>query len=85
MLEMIDKDTFLNDVAIRSFRDQADRDYILARISYRNEFYCQYHWSGLQAIEKYIPNKLENAIFIAPENYRLFGFLESPQYRVKSD
>lgn len=45
---------FLNDVAIRCFREQADRDYIIARLSYRREFYCQYHWNGLQAIEKYI-------------------------------
>ncbi|HEO1342706.1 TPA: HEPN domain-containing protein [Legionella pneumophila] len=47
-------DTFLNDFAIRSFRSQADMDYIMARCAYRKGFFGQYHWSGLQAIEKYI-------------------------------
>lgn len=51
---MIAENTFLNDFAIRCFRDQADQEYILARISYRKRFFSQYHWSALQAVEKYI-------------------------------
>ena len=37
-----------------SFRDVADRDYISARILFRNGLYEQFQWSGLQAIEKYL-------------------------------
>jgi hypothetical protein len=49
----MDIDAFLNDYAIRCFRDQADRDYIVSRMAYRARLYSQFHWSGLQAIEKY--------------------------------
>lgn len=44
----------LNDFAIRCFRDVADQDYIAARLSYRARLIPQFHWSGLQAIEKYL-------------------------------
>jgi HEPN domain-containing protein len=44
----------LNSFAIRSFRDVADQDYIAARMSYRTALYSQFHWSALQAVEKYI-------------------------------
>lgn len=44
----------LDDVARRSFRDQADRDYMVARMCYRQEFEQQFLWSALQAIEKYL-------------------------------
>jgi HEPN domain-containing protein len=50
----MEKDAFLNDVASRSFMEQADKDYILARLAHKNELFSQYHWSGLQALEKYI-------------------------------
>jgi hypothetical protein len=43
----------LNDFATRSFRDVADKDYILARLAYRNGLFPQFQWSALQAIEKY--------------------------------
>jgi hypothetical protein len=44
----------LNDFAIRSFRDVADSDYIVARMSYRAGLISQFYWSSLQAIEKYL-------------------------------
>jgi len=44
----------LNSFATESFRDQADRDYILARLACRHELFPQFLWSSLQAIEKYL-------------------------------
>jgi HEPN domain-containing protein len=44
----------LNDFAIRSFRDTADQDYIAARLAYCSELVTQFHWSALQALEKYL-------------------------------
>lgn len=44
----------LNDFATRSFRDVADMDYIAARMSYRAGLVEQFHWQGLQALEKYL-------------------------------
>ena len=47
-------DSLLNDFAIRSFRDVADHDYIAARLAYRANLFIQFHWSSLQALEKYL-------------------------------
>ncbi|RRQ22220.1 HEPN domain-containing protein [Thiohalobacter thiocyanaticus] len=47
-------DALLNDFATRSFRDTADMDYIAARMSYRAGLVEQFHWQGLQALEKYL-------------------------------
>ena len=47
-------ETLLNDFANRSFRDTADQDYISARMSYRAGLMEQFHWQGLQALEKYL-------------------------------
>ena len=47
-------DALLNDFALRCFRDSADQDYIAARMSYRAALIPQFHWSGLQAVEKYL-------------------------------
>lgn len=44
----------INSVATQSFRDQADRDYILARLACKHELYPQFLWSSQQAIEKYL-------------------------------
>lgn len=44
----------LNSFATQSFRDQADRDYILARLACRYELFPQFLWSSQQAIEKYL-------------------------------
>ena len=43
-----------NDFIHRSFRDQADCDYIAARASNKIDLFDQFLWSGLQAIEKYL-------------------------------
>lgn len=43
----------INSFAQRSFRDNADRDYILARMAYRTQLYPQFLWSSLHALEKY--------------------------------
>jgi HEPN domain-containing protein len=47
-------DADLNNFAIRSFRDTADQDYIAARLACRAGLIPQFHWSALQAIEKYL-------------------------------
>jgi hypothetical protein len=44
----------LNDFARRSFRDVADHDYVAARMCYRARLIPQFHWAGLQALEKYL-------------------------------
>jgi HEPN domain-containing protein len=44
----------LNSFATQSFRDQADRDYITARLACRYELFPQFLWSSHQAIEKYL-------------------------------
>lgn len=46
-------DRRLNSFAYRSFRDPADGDYISARMCCRVGLTSQFHWSALQAIEKY--------------------------------
>ncbi len=51
---MADIKILLNDFATRCFRDLADGDYICARMSYRAKQIEQFHWMGLQAIEKYL-------------------------------
>ncbi|EHJ9995261.1 hypothetical protein [Vibrio parahaemolyticus] len=43
----------INSFAQRSFRDNADRDYIHARMAYRAQLYPQFLWSSLHALEKY--------------------------------
>lgn len=50
---MNDIEPYLNDFATRCFRDVADRDYISSRMSYRAGLISQFHWSALQAFEKY--------------------------------
>lgn len=47
-------DQLLNDFAVRSFRDIADGDYIVARMACRAEMVVQYLWASQQAIEKYL-------------------------------
>ena len=47
-------DRRINDFALRSFRNMADRDYIAARMAYRAELVPQFLWSSQQAIEKYL-------------------------------
>lgn len=52
-LEINGIEAHLNSFASRCFRDVADRDYISARMCYRAGLIAQFHWSALQAFEKY--------------------------------
>jgi HEPN domain-containing protein len=54
MAAAIGLEVLLNDFAVRSFREPADQDYIVARLAYRAELFPQFHWSSLQALEKYL-------------------------------
>lgn len=47
-------DRFVNSFATESFRDQADRDYVAARLACRYELFPQFLWAAHQAIEKYL-------------------------------
>lgn len=47
-------DRYLNSFSTQSFRDQADRDYIAARLACRYELFPQFLWSSQQALEKYL-------------------------------
>ncbi|WP_166897662.1 HEPN domain-containing protein [Massilia sp. CCM 8734] len=44
----------LNDFAIRSFRETADKDYVAARMAYRARLIQPFLWSSLHCLEKYI-------------------------------
>lgn len=54
----MNRNALLNDFAIRCFRDVADHDYIVARMAYRTSLFQQFHWSSLQAVEKYLKSVL---------------------------
>lgn len=47
-------DSLVNSFAIRSFRDQADADYISARMACRAALLSPYLWASQQTIEKYL-------------------------------
>lgn len=47
-------DRHINGFATQSFRDQADRDYIAARLVCRADLMPQFLWSAQQAVEKYL-------------------------------
>lgn len=44
----------INDFAIRSFRETADKDYIAARMAYRAQLIQPFLWSALHCLEKYV-------------------------------
>lgn len=44
----------VNDFAIRSFRETADKDYIAARMAYRARLIQPFLWSALHSLEKYV-------------------------------
>jgi HEPN domain-containing protein len=48
------RDKELNHFAIATFRDTADRDYIVARMAFRAQLYPQFVVASHQAIEKYL-------------------------------
>jgi HEPN domain-containing protein len=45
---------YVNAFGTQSFRDQAVRDYLAARLACRHELFPQFLWSSHQAIEKYL-------------------------------
>lgn len=47
-------DFLLDDFALRSFRDQADEDYISARLSFRAALVTPSLWASQQMVEKYL-------------------------------
>jgi len=47
-------EALMNDFAVRSFRDVADADYIVARMACRAALVPQFLWASQQAIEKYL-------------------------------
>lgn len=47
-------DILINDFAIRSFRETADKDYIAARMAYRTRLIQPFLWSALHCLEKYV-------------------------------
>jgi hypothetical protein len=51
---MLNTDDLLNDFAIRSFRDQADTDYVSARMASRAQLVGPFLWASQQTIEKYL-------------------------------
>jgi hypothetical protein len=48
------RELLLNDLAIRSFRDIADQDYIAARLAYHHRLPEPSLWQSQQALEKYL-------------------------------
>jgi hypothetical protein len=46
-------DCHINNFAIRSFRNTADKDYIHARLAYSANLFPQFQWSALHCLEKY--------------------------------
>lgn len=44
----------VNNFAIRSFRETADKDYIAARMAYRGHLIQPFLWSALHCLEKYV-------------------------------
>ena len=48
----------VNDFAIRSFRETADKDYIAARMAYRARLIQPFLWSALHCLEKYVKGTL---------------------------
>lgn len=44
----------VNDFALRSFRETADKDYIAARMAYRARLIQPFRWSALHCLEKYV-------------------------------
>ena len=46
--------TLINNFALRSFRETADKDYITARMAYRGRLIQPYRWSALHCLEKYV-------------------------------
>lgn len=76
----IDLETSVDDFATRCFRDNADQDYIVARICYRSRLFSQFKWSAHQAIEKYYKAMFLYNRIKAPD---IFHSLEKAQIKAK--
>lgn len=48
------ENALINHIAIRSFRDTGDGDYITARLAMRSRLSANFLWSAQQAVEKYL-------------------------------
>lgn len=46
-------DVLINDFALRSLRETADKDYVHARLAFRARLVPQFFWSSLHCLEKY--------------------------------
>lgn len=57
-MSISERDLLFNEFLRRSFRDNADRDYVAARMLYRCRLFSQAQWSALQALEKYLKHIL---------------------------
>lgn len=76
----------VNDFAIRSFRETADKDYINARMAYRARLIQPFRWSGLHCLEKYVKGilllnrvdakSLRHSVLPGIERMKLYGKFE---------
>ena len=79
-------DRFVNSFATQSFRDQADRDYVSARLACRHELFPQFLWASHQAVEKYLKAILlynrVRATKVGHDLARALSLAESLQFKV---
>lgn len=76
----------VNDFAIRSFRETADKDYITARMAYRARLIQSFRWSALHCLEKYVKGilllnrvdakSLRHSVLPGIERMKLYGKFE---------
>lgn len=76
----------INDFAIRSFRETADKDYITARMAYRGRLIQPYRWSALHCLEKYVKGiLLLNRLSTKNLNHRVLEGIEMLKQQGKVD
>jgi len=66
----------INDFAIRSFRETADKDYVSARLSFRARLAQPFLWSALHCLEKYIKGILVLNRVRAHEGHKVLEGIE---------
>jgi hypothetical protein len=76
----------VNDFAIRSFRETADKDYITARMAYRARLIQPFRWAALHCLEKFVKGilllnrvdakKLNHSVLPGIERMKLYGKFE---------
>lgn len=52
-MQSSNRDLALNTFAIQSFRDTADREYVLGRLAYQARLIPQFFWCSIHSLEKY--------------------------------